>query len=205
MATKRSLRSSELALYYYYCLLAKRFKTYHPTNITPYFISLLLANVLQAIATILNVRWVHDGIVFDGGFCSFQGGLKNVANVGTALWSFVIAAHVFNLLFLRWHTTRASLAATLVGGWSAVLLIVAVGPIAIETPELGPYFGVSGYWCWITEYFFVAYSVIIIPVALARFSSFSGHRIPLWGTIATDVIFNLTVLLISAVPEFPMN
>lgn len=63
----------------------------------------------------------------------------------------MIAVHAFNLLFLRWRTTRAGMAATLVGGWSVVLMIVALGPIAIETPERGPYFGVSGYWCWITE------------------------------------------------------
>ncbi|KAH8115958.1 hypothetical protein DFH11DRAFT_1250554 [Phellopilus nigrolimitatus] len=254
----------------YYFAFAKRSKTYHRTNIAPYLVSLLLANVLQAIATILNARWVRDGIVFDGDFCAFQGGLKNAANVGTALWSFVIAVHVFNLLFLRWRTTRASMVATLVAGWSVVVMIVTLGPLAIETPERGPYFGVSGSWCWITdnypkeqtymEYIFefmsaglgfilytlvllrvrgnlrkdegrwrvcwiprsqawqlcfsrdmldsamlcvatsmvwypVAYSIIIIPVALARLTSFTGHPVPLWAIVVTDAIFNLTGLV----------
>lgn len=151
----------------YYFAFTKRTRTFHKTNIAPYLGSLLVANVLQAIATILNVRWVSFGFVFDGGFCAFQGGLKNAANVGIALWSFVIAAHVFNLLFLRWRTTRISMYATLVGGWCGVALVVATGPTIIATPEKGPYFGVSGYWCWITseypneqtflEYFFVSF------------------------------------------------
>ncbi|OCB89111.1 hypothetical protein A7U60_g3710 [Sanghuangporus baumii] len=254
----------------YYFAFSKRTKTFHRTNIVPYLVSLLIANVLQAIATILNARWVKEGIVYNGSFCSFQGGLKNAANVGTALWSFVIAVHVFNLLFLRWKTTRAGMVATLIGGWSAVGLIVTLGPLSIESLDRGPYFGVSGYWCWITdnypveqtymEYFFeflsaglgfvlyalillrvrgnlmkvngrwrlrwiqrsqawqlsfsrdmldtamlrvatfmvwypVAYSLIIIPVALARLSSFADHRVPFWATITTDVIFNLTGLV----------
>ncbi|KAL5498654.1 hypothetical protein ACEPAH_2009 [Sanghuangporus vaninii] len=248
----------------YYFAFSKRTKTFHRTNIIPYLVSLLIANVLQAIATILNARWVKEGIVYNGSFCSFQGGLKNAANVGTALWSFVIAVHVFNLLFLRWKTTRAGMVATLIGGWSAVGLIVTLGPLSIESPDRGPYFGVSGYWCWITdnypveqtymEYFFeflsaglgfILYALIllrvrgnltkvngrwrlrwiqrsqawqlsfsrdmldtamlrvatfmvcliIIPVALARLSSFANHRVPIWATITTDVIFNLTGLV----------
>lgn len=93
-----------------------------------------------------------------------QGALKNAANNGIALWSFMIALHVFNLLFLRWHTTLAGMTATLIGGWSAVAMIVLLGPSVFEKPDR-PYFGVSGYWCWITddypteqtymEYFFV--------------------------------------------------
>ena len=147
-------------------LFSKRTKTYHRTNIVAYSVSLLVANVLQAIATILNARWINEGIVYDGSFCSFQGGLKNAANVGIALWTFVIAMHLFNLLFLRWKATRAGMIVTLIGGWSAVGMIVTLGPLVIQTPERGPYFGVSGYWCWITdnypveqtytEYFFVS-------------------------------------------------
>lgn len=120
----------------------------------------------------MNARWVHDSVVFNGGFCAFQGAVKNAANVGTALWSFMIAVHVFNLLFLRWKTTRVGMIATLIGGWSAVGMIVTVGPLVIQTAERGPYFGVSGYWCWITdnypreqtymEYFLVSWLLLII-------------------------------------------
>ncbi|KLO16083.1 hypothetical protein SCHPADRAFT_887993 [Schizopora paradoxa] len=272
----------------YYLVFVRRTKTFHRTNLAPYLISLLLANVLQAIGTIMNARWVKDGKVFNGGFCAAQGGIKNAANVGTAIWSFTIAVHVFNLLFLRWRTTRISMFATLVGGWSFVLMIVTLGPYAIQTSDRGPYFGVSGNWCWITdnypkeqtfmEYFFeflsaglgfalyalvllrvrgnlikvaeddedekdrqvgrkqwaygdwriiwiprseawqlsfgrdmidsamlriaanmvwypVAYSVLLVPVALARFSTFTGHHVPFWATIFTDTIFNLTGLV----------
>lgn len=51
----------------------KNTKTYHRTHIVAYLSSLLIANVLQAIGTILNAHWISKGGVFEGGFCSFQG------------------------------------------------------------------------------------------------------------------------------------
>lgn len=174
----------------YYFFFVERTKTYHRTNIFPYLVSLLVANVMQAIATIMNGRWLEKGAVYNGGFCTAQGALKNAANNGIALWSFMIAVHVFNLLFLRWRTTRVSMAATLVGGWSAVAMIVLVGPSVIQKSEKGPYFGVSGFWCWITsdypdeqlylEYFFVSGSVEI--------RSISTHRHPA-GILISRALF----------------
>lgn len=52
----------------------------------PYFVSLLVANLLQAVGTFMNVRWVTDRMVEPGHYCSFQGGLKQAGNVGMALW-----------------------------------------------------------------------------------------------------------------------
>ena len=58
----------------------------------------------------------------------------------------MIALHLFNLLFLRLPTTKLGLAATLCFGWAFVATIVSVGPVMIQTPEKGPYFGISGNW-----------------------------------------------------------
>lgn len=99
----------------------------------------------------MSAHWVQQGIVYDGSFCASQGAIKNAANVGTAIWSFTIAVHVFNLLFLRWKTTKFGMIMTLFLGWLSVLLIVAIGPLAYQTPDKGAYFGVSGLWCWITD------------------------------------------------------
>jgi hypothetical protein len=61
--------------------------------------------------------------------------------------SFIIALHLFNILFLRFPTTKAGLVATLCFGWASVATIVIVGPAVIQTPEKGPYFSISGNWC----------------------------------------------------------
>ena len=56
------------------------------TRIMPFFVSLLVANVLQAIGTIMNSKWVNDRNVVAGHLCTAQGGIKQAGNVGMALW-----------------------------------------------------------------------------------------------------------------------
>jgi len=243
-----------------------RTPNYQNTHVIAYFICLLLANALQAIGSIMNVKWVAERVVEAGTFCSVQGGIKQAGNVGMALWSFMIAMHIFNLLFLRWKSTELGKWLTIGIGWFSVAFIVSIGPLAIQKESIGPYFGPSGYWCWIThlypqeqtylEYFFeflsagisillytgillrvrgniirvkeqwklrwvareeswqlaisrdvidtsmlrvarrmvwypVAYSIMLIPVSLARLISFGGHNVPFWATILADTIFNL--------------
>lgn len=249
-------------------LVAGKLKNAYPrTHVMAYFISLLIANTIQSTGTAMNLRWVKEGEINAGMFCSLQGGIKQAGNVATAVWSFMIALHLFNLLFLRLPTTKLGLAATLCFGWAFVATIVSVGPVMIQTPEKGPYFGISGNWCWITngypkaqtflEYFFeffsagvgfilyaailmrvrgnlyqaddkwrlrfvpagegwklslgrdlldsamlkaaqhmvwypVAYTVILVPISLARLVEFAGGSVPDWAVDVTDVLYNLT-------------
>lgn len=249
-----------------------RIQTEHKrTHFVAYFNSLLLANLLQAIGTLMNAQWVIKGAVYGGGLCSVQGGIKQMGNVAAALWSFMIALHTFNLLFLRRKMTALGQWLTIIIGWTAVLFIIIIGPLAIQTAEKGPYFGISGYWCWITdaypaeqtylEYFFewlaaffsfilytcillrvrgnlirdnkgvwtlrwvpshqswqlsvqrdmldtamrklaasmvwhpVAYTILIVPITLARFISFAGSSVPPSITFLADFIFNLSGLV----------
>ena len=52
----------------------------------PYFVSLLAANFLQAIGSLMNLKWVVDRTVIAGAYCSLQGSIKQSGNVGMALW-----------------------------------------------------------------------------------------------------------------------
>lgn len=58
----------------------------------------------------------------------------------------MIALHTFNLLFRRVNMTARGQWLTIAIGWVAVVFVIIIGPAAIQTPEKGPYFGVSGYW-----------------------------------------------------------
>jgi len=256
---------------------------YGNTHINGYFRSLLVANAVQAFGTALNFKWAVDGGVQPGLFCSAQGGIKQGGNIATALWSFILSVHLFNLLFLRTQSTKLGFWSTIVGGWGVVVFIVVIGPTAIQTPQRGPYFGISGAWCWITsqyhqeqiflEYFLeyvsaaccmflytvvilrmrgdlayengkwslrflrsedswqlslrrdlidytmlqaiqkmiwypVVYTLLIIPISIARLSQFAGANVPFWATVLADVIFNLTgfanvVILLTTRRLFP--
>lgn len=236
------------------------------THVAAYFISVLTCDILQAIGSIMSAKWVQKMEVFVGHFCTIQGAVKQASDVGTALFTLVLAVHTFFVLFLRWQIKPYVLWLTLLSAWSGVAAIIIAGPAVLNTVQRGPFFGISGYWCWITEpytaehitldYMFmfmsalfsfilytlvflrlrgnivvngwyvifrrankaknaswrgrdfadsqmiaiarqmllypVAYTIIILPIAAARFSSFAGHEVPFDVTIFCDTVFLLS-------------
>jgi hypothetical protein len=236
------------------------------THVAAYFLSVLVCDLLQAVGSIMNQKWVQDMEVLVGHFCTIQGAVKQTSDVGSALFTLILAIHTFFVLFLRWQVKPYVLWLTLLSAWSAVMAIVIAGPAVLDTTRRGPFFGISGYWCWITEpyavehltldYMFmfmsalfsfilytlvflrlrgnivvsgwyvvfhkantaknaswrgrdfadnqamaiakqmllypVAYTLIILPIAAARFSSFAGHPVPFSVTIFCDTIFLLS-------------
>jgi len=125
--------------------------TFQDTHMFGYFMSLLFANILQSIGTVMNFEWVGESGVKAGALCSTQGGIKHIGNVGASIWSLIIALHLFHILFLRVRATDPVFIGTLISAWSFILFVLLVGRFAIQKPEKGPYFGISGSWCWITS------------------------------------------------------
>ncbi|KAF8524876.1 hypothetical protein BU17DRAFT_84426 [Hysterangium stoloniferum] len=99
----------------------------------------------------MSSKWVQQGGVMLGGFCSTQGAVKNAGNLAVSLWTLTLATHTFLVLFLRWKIRDYALYVTLFGVWLLVGFLVVLGPAAIQSPDKGPYFGISGFWCWIAD------------------------------------------------------
>ncbi|KAF8579735.1 hypothetical protein K439DRAFT_371584 [Ramaria rubella] len=237
------------------------------THVAPYFVSLLAANLIQSIGSVLNMEWLQQGGTIFEPSCVVQGIAKNIGNVGTSFWSLIIAFHAFDLLFLRRKQHKLTLWATIIATWVFTLCVDSFGSIFLQNEADGPFFGVSGYWCWITsnyprsriftEYMFMfvaaflcailhtvvflrlrgnlsgegwrnirfrriprserwvlkvardevdnrmfkvatqlmwyplVYTLVIIPIAVARFVDFAGYDVPFWLTITADFFFNL--------------
>ncbi|KIJ43393.1 hypothetical protein M422DRAFT_145125, partial [Sphaerobolus stellatus SS14] len=121
------------------------------SSVGPFFISLILSDLLQAIGSVMNIRWMLIMGVEPGHFCIAQAALKQTGNLGTALWSLVIAFHTFSLLFLRRPISRKLSCITFFAVWIFLGIIIMLGPVIIENNKKGPFWGVSGYWCWITN------------------------------------------------------
>jgi len=152
---------------------------------------------------------------------------------------------------------------TLVGANTIIVLLVCLGPAALDSKIRGPFYGISGYWCWITDEYKseritmdymimflsailsfilytlvflrmrgnivvnglhirfrlaksesrrgklyaqsyalkiarqmllypVAYTIVILPIAAARFCEWSGRDVPFTVTIFSDVVFLLS-------------
>ncbi|KAJ7249384.1 hypothetical protein C8J57DRAFT_1669033 [Mycena rebaudengoi] len=186
---------SALAVLFYFMKPSFRLKNYENTHINGYFNALLLANALQAIGTAMNLKWAADGGVTAGGLCTAQGGIKQAGNIATALWSFMISLHLFNLLFLRLKSTRLGFWCSMVLGWGIVFIIVLVGPTVIQRPDKGPYFGISGAWCWITskypreqifleyflEYVSAGFCLVLYTIVILRMRGNLVHQHGKWS------------------------
>jgi len=104
----------------------------------------------------MNARWYIDNAVEFNSFCVAQGVIKHIADVGTAVWSLVIAGQAFWILFLCLPTRSYLLYATLIAGWAIVGTLVITGPATLDVAKNGPFFGISGHWCWIADHYTVA-------------------------------------------------
>jgi len=211
----------------------------------------------------MNAQWVQSSSVHVGTFCTSQAVIKHIADVGVAIWALVIAFHTFFLLFFGVTIPRRVSSAALVSANAIVILLICLGPAALDSRTRGPFYGISGYWCWITgEYeteritmdymimflsatlsfilytlvflrmrgnvvvngfyirfrlakdedwrgrlfaqnhalkiarqmllYPVAYTVVILPIAAARFCEWSGRSVPFAVTIFSDAVFMLS-------------
>ncbi|OCH89019.1 hypothetical protein OBBRIDRAFT_794688 [Obba rivulosa] len=121
------------------------------SRVAAYFISLLLCDLCQGVGSLMNSRWYMNGAVTYEPFCTAQGALKQIADVGNAYWNTTIAMNAFWILFLRWKVRTYVMYAVLIGGWSAIGTLIMVGPAAVQSNSKGPFYGISGYWCWISN------------------------------------------------------
>ncbi|KAJ7721955.1 hypothetical protein DFH07DRAFT_294704 [Mycena maculata] len=126
-------------------------KKYTHTHFQAYIVCLLLANAMQAWGNTMSFKWVQQAGVVDGPFCAAQGGLIQGGNIGSALWSLILSLHLFNLLFLRYKTSRMISWWIIAFVWSFIFTIVFLGPVGIQTVARGPYFGIERLSCWITD------------------------------------------------------
>ncbi|KAF9526924.1 hypothetical protein CPB83DRAFT_908130 [Crepidotus variabilis] len=110
------------------------------------FLNLMLADMIQALGIMPNIKWMSDAMITEGTLCTAQAALKQVGIVGVSLTSLVIALHTFAVLVLRWMPPRhaSKLAVLLI--WVCTGLIIGI-PNAVHRNEY--YYGPNGYWCWI--------------------------------------------------------
>jgi hypothetical protein len=109
-----------------------------------------MTDFIQAIGWVLSVDHLATNSILPGVACNAQGFFINTGDVGSALWSFVIAVHTFLLLAGKpnWRTWAAekSMAGKgrwflCLGIWGAVVFLGIIGPTAVYHiyPQNGPF------------------------------------------------------------------
>lgn len=118
-------------------------------HVTYYFASLMVADLAQSVGSLLNARWIRRRSIQLDEICTVQGATKHTANVAAAAWIFVIAVHTWKILFYNCSSSRLNFLLTFYGTWLFIASIPLIGAFVIQSDERGPYFNISGFWCWI--------------------------------------------------------
>ncbi|KAG8938374.1 hypothetical protein FRC03_007310 [Tulasnella sp. 419] len=119
------------------------------------FLILLFNDFILSMGYVTILAWARDGKVTPGITCTAQGVLQHAGEVGTSLATLAIAIYTFKSLLFRWTvhpTDRPWLMPLAVFGLISLfqLLMTLIPAVGIYDDPEKPFYGVAGYWCWIT-------------------------------------------------------
>jgi len=130
----------------------RRWRLQSPVHL--FLLNQVMCDLIQALGGLMNMKWSFDGSVHPGSFCTAQGLIKQLADVGTALSAGNVAIYTFSTLIFRLKPdTNISRAVIIVAGiWAAIILDVVIN---VSVNGASRFYGPTGPWCWITEEFHV--------------------------------------------------
>jgi len=151
-------------------------------QIAVFVICLLSSDLIQSISGITQVKWAMENRIYEGRACSIQAATLVMGDLGSTVWSCVIAAHTFSGLALGKQWPRWVVCVTVVTGWVFVITLTAIGPTTLAIASKGPFFSIAGTWCFISSEY-----------AIPRLGI---HYIPLFVAAAIILIFYVLVFLV---------
>ncbi|KAF1965101.1 integral membrane protein-like protein [Bimuria novae-zelandiae CBS 107.79] len=108
--------------------------------------NLLIADVQQSMAFLLNIEWLRVGSVVVGTpICYTQGWLISTGDLASGVWCFVIGLHTFASVVLDFRVSNKCFCTTIIALWTFIYGISLVG---VGMYGKGLYVR-SGIWCWI--------------------------------------------------------
>ncbi|KAF7376476.1 hypothetical protein MSAN_00063300 [Mycena sanguinolenta] len=148
-----------------------------PTDVL--ILSLFVADLVQAMGAVMDIRWVNDGKVQVGVYCSAQGIVQQLGETSVAITTLLITIFTFVGVWWRKGLGSTRLAFFLVAlVWIFVALFVGIGN-ATHKDKL--YEAPTPYWCWIGQNF--------LGLRIA------GEYVWFWITLLVSLLAYLTLFL----------
>ncbi|KAK3306857.1 G protein-coupled glucose receptor regulating Gpa2-domain-containing protein [Chaetomium strumarium] len=129
---------------------AQRKKTY-PNQFLVLVYNLLLADLHQAAAFLLNVVWVGDnGITVRTSACWAQGWLVSTGDLSSSLFITAIAVHTYLAVVWRYTPPQLAVYATIIGLWVFNYLMAVLGIAITDNGKVaGGFYVRAAAWCWV--------------------------------------------------------
>ncbi|KAF8583204.1 hypothetical protein K439DRAFT_76324 [Ramaria rubella] len=114
-----------------------------------YMLSLLVSDLLQGVGILLDIKWVVEGSVRCGAYCTTQGVLSQMGETGVALATLAIAVHTFFIIFFRKGAKKVLLASIIVCVmWTYVVIFIAASAAGHNKGQ-DEFYTPTPYWCWV--------------------------------------------------------
>ncbi|KAF8586123.1 hypothetical protein K439DRAFT_1632047 [Ramaria rubella] len=150
-------------------------------QIAVFLTSLLVSDLIQSIAGVYSVKWAVKNQIYEGQSCTVQGATLVFGDLGSTVWSVVIAAHTFCGITLNRHWSRWMIWVILCAGWLFPVVLTFLIPLGITRASKGPYFSIAGTWCFISSEYAVARLVL--------------HYVPIFTAAATILVLYVLIFL----------
>lgn len=171
--------------------------------------NLLLADMQQSTAFVINSKWVHDrSIVVGGPACWAQGWFVSIGDLSGGLFTFAIAMHAFADIVYDYRLSQPVFRLSLLGLWTFTFVCAGTA-LALHRSNL---YTRAGAWCWIDmEYvhvrlwlhcFWVILALLGIVVVYAIITIVLHRRVKrsFYTTSAAQLRIRSTIKLIIAYP-----
>ncbi|KAK4991321.1 hypothetical protein LTR50_001906 [Elasticomyces elasticus] len=110
--------------------------------------NLVLADIQQSIAFILNVAWVtRDGIVVGTPQCWAQGWFISTGDLASGIWIWAIGLHTFAAVVFNYRLPYRTFCISIAALWAFVYLCGVIGPVTHHND----YYVRAGAWCWVND------------------------------------------------------
>ncbi|CCA75167.1 hypothetical protein PIIN_09151 [Serendipita indica DSM 11827] len=135
-----------------------------------FVVCLLLSDFVQGISGMFQLVWASHRAVTMNKLCTAQASMLLFGDTGTAFWNAVVAIHTFWTVVLGKRMSTVAVALIIATGWTFCLILTVIGPLAIQTPERGPFFTIAGAWCFIqNEYSKERIYLHYVPMFISAF------------------------------------
>jgi len=115
-----------------------------------YMLSLFLFDLIMAIGWMSDVKWVVEGKLYTGKYCTAQGIVKQLGITGVALSTLAITIHTF-MVVIWGKNHRLTIAYFVVASIWVFLIIFLSLSVGLNTHGSNFYETPVGFWCWIGD------------------------------------------------------
>lgn len=132
-------------------MLTKNRKKAHPNQFLVLILNLLLADIHQAAAFLLNAVWVRlDAIEVGSRTCFAQGWLVSTGDLSSSLFITAIAVHTYLAIVWNYKPPQWAVYVTIVFLWVFNYQMAILGPAITQNGrDFGGFYVRAAAWCWI--------------------------------------------------------